>query len=136
MCRGDAADSLCLRLRGEVNGTVDLPPGGRKRLSTLTAGMSFGQRARVSDGQRSADVPADTAVACGVRREGCGVRRAVGRSLPGDGGCAAGADDPPAAPVAARPGASSRAAECRSGGAGSLSRVGRRPVPNWPTILA
>ena len=66
MCRGDAADSLCLRLRGEINGTVDLPPGGRKRLSTLTAGMSFGQRARVSDGQRSVDVPADTAVACGA----------------------------------------------------------------------
>jgi glutaminase len=40
--RGDPADGLFLLLRGEVSVTVDLPQGGAKRLSTLTAGMGFG----------------------------------------------------------------------------------------------
>jgi glutaminase len=64
--RGDPADALFLLLRGEVSVTVELPQGGAKRLSTLTAGMSFGEMALVAGGQRSADVRADTAVDCGV----------------------------------------------------------------------
>lgn len=64
--RGDAADGVFLLLRGDVSVTVALPQGGSKRLATLTAGMSFGEMALVSGGQRSADVRADTAVACAV----------------------------------------------------------------------
>jgi glutaminase len=64
--RGDAADGMFLLLRGEVSVTVELPQGGAKRLSTLTAGMGFGEMALVSGGQRSADVRADTAVDCGM----------------------------------------------------------------------
>jgi glutaminase len=64
--RGDPADGLFLLLRGEVSVTLELPQGGAKRLSTLTAGMSFGEMALVTGGQRSADVRADTAVDCGV----------------------------------------------------------------------
>lgn len=64
--RGDAADAVYLLLSGEVSVTVELPQGGSKRLSTLSAGMSFGEMALVAGGQRSADVRADTAVACAV----------------------------------------------------------------------
>jgi glutaminase len=61
---GDAADGLYFLLRGEVSVVVALPQGGSKRLSTLTAGMAFGELALVSGGLRSADVRADTAVEC------------------------------------------------------------------------
>lgn len=60
--RGDAADALYLLLRGQVSVVVDLPGGGHKRLSTLTAGMSFGELGLLTGGLRSADVRADTAV--------------------------------------------------------------------------
>ncbi|MDE2274950.1 MAG: glutaminase A [Burkholderiales bacterium] len=62
--RGDPGDALYLLLRGEVSVTVELPGGGHKRLSTLTAGMSFGELALVNGGLRSADVRADTQVEC------------------------------------------------------------------------
>lgn len=63
---GDPADGLFLIVRGAVSVTVELPQGGSKRLSTLTAGMDFGEMALVSGGLRSADVRADTAVECAL----------------------------------------------------------------------
>ncbi len=62
--RGDAADALYFLVRGEVSVIVDLPQGGYKRLSTLSAGMGFGESALIAGGVRSADVRADTAVEC------------------------------------------------------------------------
>jgi len=62
--RGDPADALYILLRGQVSVTVDLPGGGQKRLSTLSAGMSFGELALTDGGRRSADVRADTQVEC------------------------------------------------------------------------
>ncbi len=64
--RGDPADALHLLVQGEVSVIVGLPQGGHKRLSTLTAGMAFGEAALVAGGVRSADVRADTAVAVWV----------------------------------------------------------------------
>ena len=62
--RGDAADALYFLMRGEVSVIVDLPQGGYKRLSTLSAGMGFGESALIAGGVRSADVRADTVVEC------------------------------------------------------------------------
>jgi glutaminase len=62
--RGDAADALYFLMRGEVSVIVELPQGGFKRLSTLSAGMGFGESALIAGGVRSADVRADTAVDC------------------------------------------------------------------------
>jgi glutaminase len=62
--RGDAADTLYFLMRGEVSVIVDLPQGGFKRLSTLSAGMGFGESALIAGGTRSADVRADSAVEC------------------------------------------------------------------------
>ncbi|HSV69023.1 MAG TPA: glutaminase A [Methylibium sp.] len=64
--RGDAADAVYFLMRGEVSVVVELPQGGQKRLSTLSAGMCFGEAALQQRGQRSADVRADTLVACRV----------------------------------------------------------------------
>jgi glutaminase len=60
--RGEPADALYLLMLGEVSVVVDLPQGGHKRLSTLSAGMAFGEAALIAGGQRSADVRADTQV--------------------------------------------------------------------------
>jgi glutaminase len=62
--RGDAADALYFLMRGEVSVVVELPQGGFKRLSTLSAGMGFGESALIAGGVRSADVRADSAVEC------------------------------------------------------------------------
>ena len=62
--RGDAADRLFFLVRGEVSVVVDLPQGGHKRLSTLSAGMGFGETALTVGGVRTADVRADTEVEC------------------------------------------------------------------------
>ena len=43
---------------------LPMPPGGQRRLSTLSAGMGFGELAAITGGQRSADVRADVAVEC------------------------------------------------------------------------
>ena len=61
---GELADALYLLAQGEVSVIVSLPQGGHKRLSTLSAGMVFGEAALIAGGQRSADVRADTAVVC------------------------------------------------------------------------
>jgi glutaminase len=63
--RGDAADRLFFLLRGEVS-VVLAQAGGHQRLSTLTAGMGFGELAAFAGGVRSADVRADTAVECWI----------------------------------------------------------------------
>ena len=62
--RGDVADKVYFLVRGEVSVIVELPQGGFKRLSTLSAGMGFGESALIAGGVRSADVRADTAVEC------------------------------------------------------------------------
>lgn len=62
--RGDPADALYLLMRGQVSVVLGLPGGGHKRLSTLVAGMAFGELALISGGARSADVRADTEVDC------------------------------------------------------------------------
>ena len=64
--RGDAADRLYFLLRGEVSVVVAADAGGTQRLSTLSAGMGFGELAAVAGGVRSADVRADTAVECWI----------------------------------------------------------------------
>jgi glutaminase len=64
--RGDAADAVYFLTRGEVSVVVTLANGAPKRLSTLSAGMCFGEAALQRAGQRSADVRADTAVECRV----------------------------------------------------------------------
>jgi len=64
--RGDPADAIYFLMHGEVSVMVDLPGGGQKRLSTLSAGMSFGEMALLSSGTRSASVRADTPVECCV----------------------------------------------------------------------
>jgi glutaminase len=61
---GDAADAIYFLMRGEVSIVVDLPSGAHKRLSTLSAGMSFGEMAVLSGGRRSASARADTPVEC------------------------------------------------------------------------
>jgi glutaminase len=62
--RGDAADRLYLLVRGEVSVVVPLPNGRLVRLSTLSAGMTFGELAVVDRTLRSADVRADGVVEC------------------------------------------------------------------------
>jgi glutaminase len=62
--KGTAADMLYFLMSGEVSVSVELPNGQLKRLSTLSAGMGFGESALVNDGARSADVRADTPVEC------------------------------------------------------------------------
>ena len=61
---GEPADALYLLMRGEVSVVVELPQGASKRLSTLSAGMVFGESAMLSGGRRSADVRADAEVEC------------------------------------------------------------------------
>lgn len=60
--RGEPADAIHFLMRGEVSVVVDLPGGGQKRLSTLSAGMSFGEMALIDGGVRSASARADTPV--------------------------------------------------------------------------
>ena len=62
--RGDAADAVFLLLAGQVSVVVDLPGGGTRRLSTLVAGMAFGELGLLAGGRRTADVRADTPVEC------------------------------------------------------------------------
>jgi len=64
--QGDPAAEIYLLARGEVSVIIDLPGGRQKRLSTLSAGMTFGELAVVNRGPRAADVRADTPVECYV----------------------------------------------------------------------
>jgi glutaminase len=62
--RGDPATALYLLTGGKVSVTIDLPQGQRQRVATLSAGMTFGELAILSDAVRSADVRADEAAEC------------------------------------------------------------------------
>jgi glutaminase len=62
--KGDAADGFYLLLSGLVSVTVALPNGQMTRLSTISAGMSFGELAVIDRSERTADVYADKAVDC------------------------------------------------------------------------
>jgi glutaminase len=62
--RGSPSDALYFVMRGEISVVVDLPGGGHQRLSTVPAGLGFGETALLEGGVRSADVRADTAVHC------------------------------------------------------------------------
>ena len=63
---GDPAEALYLITSGQVVVALPSVVGGPKRLSTLSAGMCFGELALVDGGTRSADVIADGEVACRV----------------------------------------------------------------------
>jgi glutaminase len=61
---GAAPDQVYLLVKGEVSVSIRLPTGRRKRLSTLSAGMTFGEMALIERSPRSADVTASTPVEC------------------------------------------------------------------------
>ncbi len=61
--KGDRADAFYLLAGGKVSVTIDLPTG-RRRVSTLSTGMTFGELAILNDAPRSADVRADTPTEC------------------------------------------------------------------------
>jgi glutaminase len=61
---GDAADRVYFLMSGEVSVVAEMRGGRLKRLSTSSAGMSFGESALLAGGTRSADVLADTRVEC------------------------------------------------------------------------
>jgi glutaminase len=63
---GEPAEDVFLLTEGEVSVVIELPGGQIKRLSTLSAGMSFGELAFINATARTADVRADTAVSCYV----------------------------------------------------------------------
>jgi glutaminase len=44
--------------------SIGLPDGGRRRLATLGPGMTFGESALLDGGRRTADIHADSEVAC------------------------------------------------------------------------
>jgi len=61
---GEPADAIYFLMAGEVSVIVEVAPGSAKRLSTLSAGMGFGEAALIAGGVRSADVRADSPVEC------------------------------------------------------------------------
>lgn len=63
---GEPSDALYLLLDGVASVVVALPGGGVRRLSTLVAGMSFGESALEPGGVRSADVRADQPLRCAL----------------------------------------------------------------------
>jgi glutaminase len=64
--QGDPAGDIYLITKGEVSVVLELTGGQVKRLSTLTAGMTFGELGAIGGTVRTADVRADTAVECYV----------------------------------------------------------------------
>jgi len=62
--KGQEADEIFLLLEGEVSVMIDLATGRQKRVSTMSAGMTFGELAAVARAARSADVRADLPVRC------------------------------------------------------------------------
>jgi glutaminase len=63
---GEAARALYLITSGQVKVALPSAVSAPKRLSTLSAGLSFGELAMINGGARSADVIAVTAVECRV----------------------------------------------------------------------
>jgi glutaminase len=67
---GDSADALYLIVRGELSVVAEDNAGRRRRLSTLSAGMGFGESALIEPAVRSATVRADSTVVCYVLERG------------------------------------------------------------------
>jgi len=63
---GEPAQALYLITSGQVKVALPSVAGAPKRLSTLSAGLSFGELAMINGGMRSADVIAVTEVECRV----------------------------------------------------------------------
>jgi glutaminase len=63
---GTPARALYLLVSGQAKVTMPSQAGAPKRLSTLSAGLSFGEIAMINGGMRSADVIAITPVECRV----------------------------------------------------------------------
>jgi glutaminase len=61
---GDQAEHLYLLARGQVSVWLPLESGNRRRLATVSVGMSFGEMAIIDRAPRSALVIADTEVEC------------------------------------------------------------------------
>ena len=66
--QGDAASEVFLVTRGTLSVVRDGPDGRSLRLTTLSAGGTFGELAFVDRGVRAADVRADSEVACRTLR--------------------------------------------------------------------
>jgi len=64
--RGDPANELFLLVQGELSVLTDTPDGHLRRLSTLAAGMSFGEPSIVEGSTRTAFVRADVRSVCWV----------------------------------------------------------------------
>lgn len=61
---GAPSDRAYFLTSGEVSVVAEMPDGRLRRLSTSTAGMSFGETAMIDGGVRGADVFAETRVEC------------------------------------------------------------------------
>jgi glutaminase len=66
--RGEQGDAVYLIAAGTAQVAIDAGGGRRHRLASLGAGLVFGELALMSEGPRSADVYAETAVTCDVFR--------------------------------------------------------------------
>ncbi len=64
--RGEVANELFLLVLGELSVLADMPDGRQRRLSTLSAGMGFGEPSMVEGSLRSASVRADAPAVCWV----------------------------------------------------------------------
>jgi glutaminase len=62
--RGDPATEIFLVTGGSLSVVAQLEDGRDMRLSTVSAGMTFGEVAYVTGGSRTADVRADSEVEC------------------------------------------------------------------------
>ena len=61
---GDQAREIFFLARGRVSVFIALEQGGRKRLATFSAGMTFGEMAFIDGSPRSAEIVAETEVEC------------------------------------------------------------------------
>jgi glutaminase len=61
---GAPSDRVYFLMSGEVSVVAEMPDGRLRRLSTSTAGMSFGETAMIDGGVRGADIVAETRVEC------------------------------------------------------------------------
>jgi glutaminase len=64
MRTGEAVTELLLIINGVVSETVALTDGGVRRVATVTAGMTIGELALLTGGERIGDARADTPVEC------------------------------------------------------------------------
>ncbi|MFC1745018.1 glutaminase [Candidatus Riflebacteria bacterium] len=62
--KGEQADVMYFLSRGQVSVYLDLPSGEKKRLTTFSPGMGFGEMAMLEGSTRAAEVTADTHVTC------------------------------------------------------------------------